>query len=139
MSVVLPAPFGPITACSSPGRTSSVTSSVTRSPPKFFVSLSIRSTGSATEHPPQSLRDADEPATGKHRDKNEQRTEDHLPVLGEAGQPLLGEQERGGADDRPVQRAHAPENHHDQQVARALPRHVGGADEIGRITEQETR
>jgi hypothetical protein len=33
MSVVLPAPFGPMTACSSPGSTSSVTSLVTRRAP----------------------------------------------------------------------------------------------------------
>src|SRR2546425_6313450 len=34
MSVVLPAPFGPISACTSPRTTSSVTSSVATTPPK---------------------------------------------------------------------------------------------------------
>src|SRR5437867_4807680 len=34
MSVVLPAPFGPISACTSPRATSSVTSSVATTPPK---------------------------------------------------------------------------------------------------------
>src|SRR5438067_1164727 len=37
MSVVLPAPFGPISACTSPRTTSSVTSSVATTPPKRFV------------------------------------------------------------------------------------------------------
>src|SRR5437868_7534670 len=83
ISVVLPAPFGPITACSSPGATSNVTSSVTRSPPKFLARLSMRSTASATEYPPQPLSHADEPAPGEHRDQHQQRAEDHLPVLGD--------------------------------------------------------
>ena len=82
ISVVLPAPFGPITACSSPGITSSVMLSVTRRPPKFLVSPSMRSTGSATADPPQPRRDAEQPAAREHRDQHEQRPEDHLPVLG---------------------------------------------------------
>src|SRR5882672_8928868 len=36
ISVVFPAPFGPIKACTSPGFTSSVTSSVATTPPKRF-------------------------------------------------------------------------------------------------------
>src|SRR5258708_37935274 len=36
MSVVLPAPFGPISACTSPRTTSRVTSSVATTPPKRF-------------------------------------------------------------------------------------------------------
>src|SRR3982074_2549250 len=79
ISVVLPAPFGPITACSSPGITSSVTPSVTRRPPKFLVSPSMRSTGSATADPPQPRRDPEQPAAREHRDQHEQRAEDHLP------------------------------------------------------------
>ena len=31
----------------------------------------------------------------------------------------------------------AAEHHHDDQFARALPRHVGRADELGRVGEQE--
>src|SRR3954465_2561266 len=97
IKVVLPAPFGPITACSSPAITSSVTSSVTRRPPKFLDRFSMRSIGSATDHSPQLPSDADHPATREHRDEHQQRPEDHLPVLGDAGEPFLGEQERGRA------------------------------------------
>src|ERR1700742_4035278 len=121
IKVVLPAPFGPMTACSSPGITSKVTSSVTRRPPKFLERFSVRSTGSATEHPLQPLRDADQPARREYGDQDQQRPEDHLPVLGPARQPLLGEQKRGRADDRAVERADAAEDHHDQQFARTLP------------------
>src|SRR3954470_5550649 len=138
IKVVLPAPFGPITACSSPGITSSVTSSVTRSPPKFLLKFSMRSTGSATNHPPQPLGDADQPAAREHGDQHQQWPENHLPVLGEAREPFLSEQECGRADDCPVKGTHTAEDHHDEQVARALPRHVGGADEVGRVAEQES-
>src|SRR4051812_41655404 len=139
IKVVLPAPFGPITACSSPGITSSVTSSVTRKPPKFLARFSMRSTGSATNHPPQPLRHADQPAAREYRDQHQQRSKDHLPVLGQAGEPLLSEQERGRADDRAIERAHATEDHDDEEVAGALPRHVGGTDEVGRVPKQESR
>ena len=138
ISVVLPAPFGPITACSSPGRTSSVTSSVTRRPPKFLREvldaqdrLSHGTSSAAARQTPS------RPPRREHRDQHQQRPEDHLPVLGEARQPFLDQQEGGGADDRAVERADAAEDHHDEQFARALPRHVGRADELGRVGEQE--
>src|SRR3954453_4498058 len=137
IKVVLPAPFGPITACSSPGITSRVTSSVTRKPPKFFERFAMRKTGSATDDSPQPLGDADQAAAREHREQHEQRPENHLPVLVQAREPFLGEQERGRADDRAGERAHAAEDHHDEQVAGALPRHVGGADEVGRVAKQE--
>src|SRR5882757_8614877 len=93
IKVVLPAPFGPITACNSPGRTSSVTSSVTRSPPKFLVSPSMRSTASATDHPPQPRHEPDQAAGREHCDQHEQRPKNDLPVFGDARQPFLGQQE----------------------------------------------
>src|ERR1700738_3101539 len=121
ISVVLPAPFGPITACSSPGRTSSVTSSVTRSPPKFLVSPSMRSTGSATDHSPQRGHEPDQPAGREHRNQHQQRPEDHLPVFGDAREPFLGQEKCGRAEDRAVERAHTAEDHDDEKVTRALP------------------
>src|SRR2546423_218864 len=92
ISVVLPAPFGPITACSSPGIRWGVTPWVTRRPPKFLVSPSMRSTAPATADPPQPCGDPKQPAAREHRDQHEQRSEDHLPVLGEARQPFLGQE-----------------------------------------------
>ena len=77
------------------------------------------------------------PPRANSDDQHQQRPEDHLPVLGEAGQPFLGQQIGGGADDRAVERAQPAEQHHDDQFARALPGHVGGADELGGIGEQE--
>ena len=46
ISVVLPAPFGPITACSSPAATASVRSSVATMPPKRLARLSTCSKAS---------------------------------------------------------------------------------------------
>src|SRR5688572_30041496 len=47
MSVVLPAPFGPISACTSPRVTSNVTPSVATTPPKRFCRPSMRRSSSA--------------------------------------------------------------------------------------------
>src|SRR5215475_3591879 len=99
ISVVLPAPFGPITACSSPGRTSSVTSSVTRRPPKLLARFSMRRTASATAYSPQSRGEPDQPAAREHGDQDQKRSEDDLPVLGDAGKPFLAEDEGRSADD----------------------------------------
>src|SRR3954469_24838889 len=49
ISVVLPAPFGPISACTSPRVTSSVRSSVATTPPKRFETLRSSSTAAAFE------------------------------------------------------------------------------------------
>src|SRR5215470_7342760 len=83
INVVLPAPFAP---------------NAVRNPLR-------RRTGSATAEPPQLLCKAKQATAGEQHDQHKERPEDHLPVLGQARQPFLGQQERGGADDRAVQRA----------------------------------
>ena len=91
ISVVLPAPLGPIIACSSPGATSSETSSVTRSPPKFFAGSRCAATGlSHGAAPPKPRQKPEQAAAREQHDQHQQRPEDHLPVLGQAGEPLLG-------------------------------------------------
>src|SRR3954463_9652533 len=97
IKVVLPAPFGPITACSSLGITSTVTSSVTRRPPKLFERFAMRSTGSATAHPPRRLGAADHPAAGNHRAHHQQCSYFHLPVPGQPRDPFLGKHKLGRA------------------------------------------
>src|SRR6185295_18202433 len=65
ISVVLPAPLGPMMACSSPGATSSERLSVALMPPKLRTRFSTRSRGSgkgsATAQPPQQAHDAAAP------------------------------------------------------------------------------
>src|SRR5215211_1222853 len=140
ISVVLPAPFGPITACNSPGWTSKVTSSLAMRPPNLLHSASTRNTGSATAELSRQLAcEPDQASAGEHDDKDQERTEDHLPVLGEVRQPLLQQEERRSTDDGAMEPTHAAEKHHDDELAGPVPRHIGGAHEIGGVGEQEAR
>src|SRR2546421_5139105 len=72
MKVVLPAPFGPITACVSPSATSKWMASLARSAPKFLVRPRASSIG-FVEH-------AGEAAAEENDREDEERAEDHLPV-----------------------------------------------------------
>src|SRR4051794_30817172 len=126
INVVLPAPLGPMMACSSPGGIASVTSSEAMTPPKRLVSPSIASSGSGMARPQQ----ADDAAACEQHDQQQQRTEDNLPVLGDAGERLLQNKQHDCADQRAEGRTHAAQHHHHDQVARACPMHHCGADEI---------
>src|SRR5689334_8001490 len=55
-SVVLPAPLGPMRACTSPCDTSSATLSVATTPPKCFVTLSSSSISSSRNQTGNALR-----------------------------------------------------------------------------------
>src|SRR5436190_10519317 len=83
ISVVLPAPFGPMMACSSPFLTSSPTLSEAITPPKRLVRPSMASSASAmafdlARRPGQHSIDA---AAGEQRDQQQHRAEDELPVF----------------------------------------------------------
>src|SRR6478736_5323962 len=83
ISVVLPAPLGPMMACSSPAETSSETLSVARMPPKRRTSFSTRSSGSATVEPPEQPHDA---AAPEQYDQQQQRAHDQRPIFGDLRQ-----------------------------------------------------
>src|SRR5436190_16049328 len=103
-----------MTACSSFGLTSKVKSSVTTRAPKFFRNPSSRSIASVTSESPRQVGcKPDEAAAREQNDEHEQRTEDHLPVLGEARQPLLEHEIGDGSDDRAVERTQSAQQHHD--------------------------
>src|SRR2546425_4994068 len=93
MKVVLPAPFGPMMACVSPSRTSRSMPSVARSAPKLFVSPLTSSIGL--------IEDASETAAEEDHRQDEQRAEDHLPVLRPAREQVFHQQQREGAEHRP--------------------------------------
>src|SRR5579883_140289 len=137
ISVVLPAPLGPMMACSSPGASESMMSSEAVMPPNCLRSPSIRNRGSgcrsATADPREQAIDA---AAREQHDQQEEGADDDLPVLGDARKALLEQQQRQGAEHRADHRAHAAEHGHDDEIARARPVHDGGADEIGMIGEQ---
>src|SRR5690242_2503588 len=78
ISVVLPAPLGPMIACSSPCATSSETLSVATMPPKRRTRSLTRSSGSATGKPPERAHDAPAP---KQHDQQQQRPHDDRPIF----------------------------------------------------------
>src|SRR6187455_911791 len=86
MKVVLPAPFGPITAWVSPSATSKSMPSLAFRAPKFFTRLLTSSIGL--------VEDAGESTAEEDHREDQQWAEDHLPVLGPALEQLLDEQQR---------------------------------------------
>src|SRR5437879_1931236 len=85
ISVVLPAPLGPMMACSSPDATSSDRLSVATMPPKRRTRFSTRSKASAIAHPPEQSHDA---AACEQHDQQKQRAHDQRPIFGELRQDL---------------------------------------------------
>src|SRR4029077_5174589 len=126
MSVVLPAPLGPIRACTSPCTTSSATLSVATTPPKRFVtplSSSIFSSRNETGN-----------ALGREEHDDEQDDTDAeagvlLVVwrdLREPGERVVGDdmlepEEHGGADRAAPEVPDAAEDHHDHEGAGLQP------------------
>src|SRR5947209_20130003 len=89
MNVVLPAPFGPMMACVSPSRTSKSMPSVARSAPKLLVSWRTSSIGF--------VEDAGETAAEEDDGKDQQRPQDHLPMLCPTREQVLEKEEGEGA------------------------------------------
>src|SRR5262249_53781988 len=97
ISVVLPAPFGPMIACSSPCGTASAIASEATTPPKRLLRPSISKSASATAHPGEQTVNA---AAREQHDQQEQRTENDLPVFGDAREQLFQHQKRHRPNDR---------------------------------------
>src|SRR5215212_1237114 len=96
ISVVLPAPFGPMMACNSPSDTVRLTSSDAATPPKRLVSPSIASSGSGMAQPQHAV----DAAARVKNDQQKQRPNDDLRVFGDAGERLFEHQQRDRADQR---------------------------------------
>src|ERR1700678_3069803 len=79
-SVVLPAPFGPITACTSPASTARFNASVATRPPKRFCKASISSRCSATRSPPLAHQEPGDAALCEQHDDDEERPQYHEPM-----------------------------------------------------------
>src|SRR5215510_15976296 len=133
--VLLPAPFGPMMACSSAGGMASEMPSEATTPPKRLVRLSIARSASATAPALQETVDA---AARKQHDQEEQRPEYDLPVFrnfyrdlrldetrrqqpDQHRQQLFQHQQRHRPDERPERRRHPAQHDHHDQVARARP------------------
>src|SRR6516225_6274873 len=137
-SVLLPAPFGPITACSSPTAKWSETLSTAVSPRKRLVSCTALSTGSGIDRCPSSLRQqtkASHAGGGEQNDQDDENAHRTLPVLGKraeetiAGEHLLQQNEGERADDGSIQPAQPTEDEHHQNPRRVMPREDLRVDE----------
>src|ERR1700751_6045419 len=84
--VDLPAPFGPMIACSSPAGSISEISSAATTPPKRLVKASISSRASATTRPRNQAIDA---ALPRDRHQKEERPEDQIGIIGHTRKPFL--------------------------------------------------
>src|SRR3954464_9201005 len=122
MKVVLPAPFGPMMACVSPSRTSKSMPSVALSAPKFFTSRRTSSMRLAY--------DAGETALEEDDRQDEQRSEDHWPVLRIALEELLDQNQRKGAEHRAGRTGDAAEDHHEHEIAGLHPAHEPRGDVV---------
>src|SRR5260221_5259732 len=134
ISVVLPAPFGPMMAWVSPSRTSRLTSSHASSAPKL-VARAL--TSSSILFIPAEEQSREAASQEKHR-QHQERPEDQLPVLRPAGESVLDEQERKGAEHRPGDARHAPKYDHEHELARARPVHELGRKVRGVVDEQRS-
>src|SRR5262249_56065320 len=82
--------FGRMTACSSPSEMLNVRSSVATMPPKRFARLSTRSKSAMARLPEQTV----DSASRKENHQKQQRTEDDLPIFGNAREHLLQHEQR---------------------------------------------
>src|SRR5688572_1612444 len=131
MKVVLPAPFGPMTACVSPSATSKSMPSLARRAPKVLVSWRTSSIFL--------LEDAGQAAAEEYYGEHQQRSEHYHPVLGPCLEDFLQYQQAEGADHRAAGGGHAAEDHHEHQLARLVPAHQAGGDVAGVVGVQRAR
>ena len=112
--MVLPAPFGPITARSSPRATLSETSCTATRLPKRLLTLL---TSSTLTSPPLSATVPNRP-----RGKNSTTSTNSMPMndiqlMVIDGDVILQHDEHDGADQRPPEVAHPAHHRHDDEIA----------------------
>src|SRR5438477_13210165 len=88
IKVVLPAPLGPISACTSPRLMANDTLSVAVTPPNRFCKATVCSSASAMSDAPLAKQAINAAARVEH-DQDQQHAKEHGPVLGELAQQLF--------------------------------------------------
>src|SRR5437764_7386759 len=126
MSVVLPPPFGPISACTSPRTTSSVTSSVATTPPKRLETPRSSSMPALPEQSRDALRRQQHDGEQHGADGEAGmilvvRRQRREPADAVVGDEMLEAEQHRRADQPAPERADAAEDHHDHQRARLDP------------------
>src|SRR5881628_3238869 len=134
ISVVLPAPFGPMIACVSPSSTSRSTRSVARRPPKLLLRPRTAISGSAI------ARDQPEQAPlGEEDHDDEEGPQDDLPVLRQGGEHVFEAEEHDRTEDGPEQRAHPAQDDHEHDLAGPGPVHEVRGEVLRLVREQRAR
>src|SRR5574343_1574033 len=123
MKVVLPAPLGPIRACTSPSAMSRSTACRASSAPKRRLSWRTLSRASLMAGSAQ----GGDAAWREEHDAEQQQTEAQMPVQGEAGENFFQPEQDEGTQAPAVEIAGAANDHHHQQAARLRPLQEAGA------------
>src|SRR5579864_8196588 len=111
-SVVLPAPFGPMTARTSPRATSRLTPEFAVTPAKCLVSPVTVRRRSATVSPPLSQEQRVGSSTVKQDHEQHDRAQYRHPVGGQARKKFLEQDERCRSYSRPEHRPDTTKDHH---------------------------
>src|SRR5688500_7624444 len=128
MSVVLPAPLGPISACTSPRATSRLTPSTATTPPKRLLTFFSESTGDSPGR---------EQYYGEQDDAHWQLPVERVGAEQRAaGEQLLQREQHYRADRAAPEAADAAQDHHDHQRARLHPVQQRGPDVAGLVGDQ---
>src|SRR5882672_5085183 len=120
--VVLPAPFGPMIAPMLPRGASKLTPPTATKPPKIFTRSRTSSTAGPPEQAPRERAESAGDPSGEPEQEHDQHGAQHeRPVLGVRDDLLIQEDQHERADAGPKERAHAPEERHDQHLGRLGP------------------
>src|ERR1700691_4304552 len=128
-NVVLPAPFGPMIARSSPSATLSDTWSTATRLPKFLVTFS---TWSSVTLPPV-LDEAEQTPWEEQHHQDEQHADERHPVGGDARQVVLQDDKDRGPEERSPEGPNTPQHRHDHDIS---GHHVVEVARVGEIVEQ---
>src|SRR5207247_908083 len=137
-SVVLPAPFEPMSASTSRSFTVKFTPSTAWNAPKLLTRSRVtsRSISAAPSPGPETFDRADEPRRQRQHQHDEHHAEEELPVHRVADGERLQVVEDDRADDRPREGAEASEDGHEHDLAGELPEEdVGRREPVERHPE----
>src|SRR4029077_13958760 len=111
-SVVLPAPFGPMIACSSPCCTCRSIAALAITPPKRLLSPSVASRMSAMACRRRSFRKAQHATFTDHNQEHKADTQTGAPINGPSRDNPFQQQVEDRTDDWAHERAHAAGDDH---------------------------
>src|SRR5512134_2120921 len=129
-NVVLPAPFGPMSAWRAPRWSWKSMLSATVSAPKLLHSFLVSK---------EYIENSEDSAPREEHYDDQQDPDAEVPILGILlGEVVLRDQVNDRSDERAIEAADAAEDQHDQDVARGLEAEDVQPDELVHLREQRT-